>query len=439
MKILTRYILKECTSYFLVTLLAFTGILFTIRLLKFASLVVNKGLELSQLGWIFLAIVPTFLEIAIPLASLLGVMLAFARLSGDSELVVLRGSGVSIGQLILPVAIFGLLTGLLTLLVSLELKPWGFRTLNQTLFEIARTKTTSGLSEGVFNDLGKLTLYANTIDQYSGNLQRVFIDDRREESARKIVVAESGNLASDTARRTITLNLDRGTAHEVQGGSYTLTNFDTNRIVMDATDLLPNGQQQKDRSPRELTVPEIRDQIDQLREQRATLKLIQRTGTGENEEAERLLREAFGQLSPDKKPPSLEQVRRRLTRLKVEHGMRYSMAAAALVLALIGMPLGVQPARSQQTWGATISVLLGLAVFLLYYGALTIGWALADGYVLDPYVSAWLPNLLCLGIASYALTMIGTERWHSIAEGFHWPVKLMSRLIAKFKGRTVPA
>jgi hypothetical protein len=103
------------------------------------------------------------------------------------------------------------------------------------------------------------------------------------------------------------------------------------------------------------------------------------------------------------------------------------------------MPLGVQPARSQQTWGATISVLLGLAVFLLYYGALTIGWALADGYVLDPYVSAWLPNLLCLGIASYALTMIGTERWHSIAEGFHWPVKLMSRLIAKFKGRTVPA
>ena len=98
-RILSRYIFFESLHYFGISLFAFTALLLTLRMLKFASLIINKGVEFSQIASVFIAIIPTFLEIAIPLSVLLGVMLAFARLSGDSEIVVMRASGISLYQI----------------------------------------------------------------------------------------------------------------------------------------------------------------------------------------------------------------------------------------------------------------------------------------------------------------------------------------------------
>ena len=80
MKILSRYVLKEIASFFAISLLTFTGLLLTIRMLRLTSLIVNRGVEIGQIATVFLAIIPTFLEIALPMSTLLGVMLAFARL-----------------------------------------------------------------------------------------------------------------------------------------------------------------------------------------------------------------------------------------------------------------------------------------------------------------------------------------------------------------------
>ncbi|MCI5064648.1 LptF/LptG family permease, partial [bacterium] len=93
MKILSRYILREVLTYFAISLFIFTGILFTLRVLKLTSLIVNKGVLLSQVLLVFLSVIPAFLEIAVPLAALLGPMLTLARLSGDSEVIVIRASG----------------------------------------------------------------------------------------------------------------------------------------------------------------------------------------------------------------------------------------------------------------------------------------------------------------------------------------------------------
>ena len=68
MKLLNKYILKEILSYFGISLLSFTAILLTVRLIQLTSLIVNKGLVLSQIVIIFIAVVPTFLEIAIPMS-----------------------------------------------------------------------------------------------------------------------------------------------------------------------------------------------------------------------------------------------------------------------------------------------------------------------------------------------------------------------------------
>ena len=83
MKIISNYIFKEIFIYFSICLVTFTSLILTTRILKFTNLIVNKGVDILQVAKVFLAIIPTFLEIALPLSVLLGVMLAFARLSGD--------------------------------------------------------------------------------------------------------------------------------------------------------------------------------------------------------------------------------------------------------------------------------------------------------------------------------------------------------------------
>lgn len=420
-RLLTRYILKESITLFAVALFAFTGILLTLRMLKLSSLVINKGVEFQQVAQVFLAIVPTFLEIAVPLAALLGVMLTFARLSGDSEIVVMRGSGISIYQLLLPVVLFGILTSALSFWISLSLRPWGFRHLNEALFDIARTKSTAGLVEGVFNKLGALTLYAEEIAPRTGGLRRVLIDDRRDELQRKVVLAQSGRITSDPVHRTITMALADGAIHEITGSEYGLTRFATNSIVLGMHELTDGGDQPRGRTPRELTLAELSQEITRYETALATVDL---NGEGDEKQPREPLIAENPQWSP-------REVARRLVRLKLETGMRFSMPCAALVLSLLALPLGVQPPRAQRTWGIGLSALLGMVVFVLYYGLLSVGSAAAEAGVLPPVVALWLPNVAALGFALTAIQRVASERWQSIAHGIEGITAVTRRFVQR--------
>lgn len=430
MKIFTRYILRECLIYCGVILLAFTGILLTIRMLRFASLIINKGVDVEQIARVFLAIIPSFLEIALPLAVLLGVMLAFARFSGDSEIVVIRASGISITQLIKPVIVLGVVFWLASLFVSIQLRPWGFRTLSQSLFEIARSRSTAGLTEGVFNKLGDLTLYAERIDFATGSLTHVLLDDRRDKNARKIIAAAAGTLISNTAEQTIVLDLTHGTIHEQAGARYSLTRFINNRFIIDPNQLMGEKSSDTDKRANELSLTEIRA----LRARFVALKAEAAAPSLQPPEAAalRTLEATTGTPAESTAELTPAQLERKINRLDIETARRFSMPFAAFILAIVGMPLGVQPPRSQKTWGAGISALLGLLVFVVYYGFLSVGITLAERGTLDPTVALWLPNLAAIALAAFALHRIGSERWHSIAHGFEPALALAKRWQRRF-------
>jgi lipopolysaccharide export LptBFGC system permease protein LptF len=42
-RIISRYVLKEVFTFFSISLLTFTGLLLTVRMLKLTSLIVNRG------------------------------------------------------------------------------------------------------------------------------------------------------------------------------------------------------------------------------------------------------------------------------------------------------------------------------------------------------------------------------------------------------------
>lgn len=441
MNILFRYVWREAFLFFGLCLFAFTGILLTLRMLRFASLVVDKGVEISQIASVFLAIVPTFLEIAIPLATLLGIMLAFGRLSGDSEIVVMRASGISIGQLAWPALGFGILAGLAGLLVSLELKPLGYRHLSQTLFEIARSKSTSGIEPGIFNKLGEITLYAEDINDMTGDLSHVLVDDRRSAEVRRIFFASTGSIRSDETRQTIEFILRDAEIHE-QGAKPTPPWRSAEiRLSVDPNQLFEQ-EQHKSKTIAELSVSELRERIAYL--QGPLLSRMRETPrsyeigppippnvvrelpppSSESLEPEVPVLHAAQYPLPIPasvlaEPTTLTALEKRLLRSQIELGQRFSLPFAAVALALLAMPLGIQPPRAHRTWGAGLSALLGLLVFVIYYGLFSMGLVVAQSGGFSPLVALWIPNVFVVGLALFAIHRTATERWHSVAAALH--------------------
>lgn len=390
MRILSRYIFREILSYFFICLITFTALILTARSIKLAHLIVNKGVDIAQVAKVFIAIVPTFLEFALPMSVLLGVMLAFARLSGDSEIIVIRASGIKLTTLLKPVIIFGFLVSIFAFYLSFELRPLGYKTVNQTLFDIARSKSIAGISAGFFNPLGKLTIYAEEIDYDTGAMKRVMINDRRESN--KVVFAKTGQISGDNQKQELSIDLFDGSLHEKPEEQYELTRFTRNTIILSTADIYGDVSLVEDKRGRELNLGELNNHITKLRNELAS-----------------------------------EESLLKYKRFLIEKAGRFALPWACFLMALFAVPLGIQPPRTQKTWGASLSLALGLSAFILYFGALTIGMTLAENGAIAPVVGVWIPNIFLILAAGYTIRKTTSEAWQSPVDGIEYVVRSIFR------------
>ncbi len=403
-KILSKYIILEILRFTGLCLGVFLGILVTARILRLTSLVVNRGIEAYDILMVFISIIPSFLEIAIPMSLLLGTMLAFARLSLDSEIVVMRASGVNLKGLIRPVFFIGVSFTILSFLTSVYLRPLGNAALAQSLFKLASQATTSNLTEGVFNELGTITIYAQEIDQQKSELKNVLIDDRRESGNRLLITAKNGALYSDETERMINLELSDGEIHSTgEKAAYNITDFESNTIRIDPQELA-NKQAAQGKKAREMYLGELKETQGALVEMAKT--------------------------NPEHPPvtPNNEA----LPIIEIELARKLTMPFAALILAVLAMPLGIHPPRSQNNWGQSLSFMIGMILFVLYYAFLSIGMSLAKDGSVSALVSLWIPNIVFAAITVIAVKQMGSEKWQSV---IHLLSDKVDSAIAKLGGR----
>lgn len=365
MKLLDRYILREMLVPFLLGLGIFTSILLIIRILKLVELVVNRGVPLSQMALIFSYILPAFLELTVPMALLLAILVAFGRLSADSEIIALRAAGVSLFRLLVPVALFAGGIAILTLWLSISARPWGNSHLRTGLYEIVKTRAIAGITPKVFNSEFKdLVIYVDEVEPAGDRLRGILISDTRDAAMRNTVYAESGRLVTDERRATLTLRLEHGGIYSTdQGEGYQDTRFTTYDITLDLNAALAQLRaREKDAS--EMTYGELHAAI------------ADKTARGERADVER-----------------------------VEAARKYAIPFACLVFAAIGVPLGIQPSRSVHSRGFSLSLLLIFAYYLL----LTFGQNLGERGALPPLVAVWLPNAVLAAVAGVLLTRAARE------------------------------
>jgi len=376
-KLLHRYILREIVTPFGLGLLVFTFVLLIARLVKLIELVVNRGLPTTDILRLLGYILPAFLELTVPMAMLLAILVAFGRLSADSEIVALRSSGLSLYQLVPPVATFAVLVGLATGWLAFHASPWGNRSLKTALFDIARTRASAGLKPRVFNDeFPGIVIYAERIDATTDRLHHVLISDARDPDETNTVFAREGIMIPDPTGMTLTLRLLHGASQGVEqdGKVAYRTEFDSYDVSLDLQEALAGVQQQQS-EPKELDMAALRQML---------------------------------------ADPSTSEADR--TRAMVEYQRRLALPFGCLVFGLIAIPLGIQPTRAVRSWGFSMS----LVVIFVYYVLLSAGQGLAEEGLVPPILGLWLANATLGVLAIYLFLQAARERPNPLLEWGRW-------------------
>lgn len=340
--------------------MTFTLILLIGRILKLVELVVNRGVPILQIGKLFALILPTFLEMTVPMALLLGVFLGLGRLSTDHEIVALKASGISPVQILFPIAIIALIVSIVTLFITTQIRPAANSTLRKALYTIAKNRVSSGLKEKVFNDdFPKILIYIEELVPPGETAKGVLIVDRRNLDREQDIFGKVAFIFSDEETQTINLKLFDGTVYErrQKKAGFSRTRFNTYDFRLDPEDIL-GPTRQKEPEPKEMSFKHLRKTIQQKREDGV-----------------------------------------RFTAELIELHQRFSFAFAPLVLCFLAVSLVMVPTRSRasRSWGFTLC----LSWLLTYYALLSMGKALGEREILPAALAAWLPNIVLTMIATH--------------------------------------
>jgi lipopolysaccharide export system permease protein len=207
---ITAYILRQVLTTALFVLITLTLAIWLTQSLRFIDLIVNRGLSIGGYFYLTTLLMPSFLALVSPIALFVATMFVYNRLTGDSELVVMRAVGYGPGQLARPALLLAAGATLISYVFYLWLIPASFSQFKQLQADIRSDYSGLLLQEGAFTRIGtNLTVYVREREA-NGDLRGIIVHDSRDVTNPVTLLAERGTLAAtDEGPRVILLNGNR--------------------------------------------------------------------------------------------------------------------------------------------------------------------------------------------------------------------------------------
>ncbi len=368
MRIFTRYILREVTSYALLGGALFTFVLFMRDLGRILELVVRESASLGQVLLVFAYTLPSAVTYTIPMAVLVGILLGLSRLASDSEITAMRASGMGALSFVRIVSIVASIALAVGLFNSLYLAPRAASGLLSLGNSLKSSQASFEVQPRVFyEEFRNYVLYIQDVQPAAGAAlwHHVFLADLTQPATPHITTADRAVVVSGTPgtadAQTIRLHLIDGGQHETSASNpnqYDISTFAS-------TDIPIETEAPSDAHLGRADTPILALPLHELW-QRANL-----TGTPEN------VSRAY----------------------RIEFQKRFSYPFACLVLMLVGVPLGLSSRRGGKSTGFVLTILL---VFI-YYFISSVGVAFAKNGRLSPFLGVWGANLLFTGAGAILL------------------------------------
>lgn len=388
MRILTRYILKEVLSHSLIGLLVFTFVIYIPQISRLLELVARRNLSSVTISLLFLAPLPGILVLTIPMAVLVGVLLGLSRLAADGEVIAARAVGIGVRRFARPVMAYAAAGWLIATAMSLYLAPRSSLALSRKEAQIRNSQAAYEISPRVFiEQFPNLIVYIQDITR--DRWRNVFVADRDPSGAPKVTLAERGTLVSDPRSGSLVLHLEDGATHETDPqdpARYSVASFSQTDVPLPppAADVAANQPHSPAMQP---------------------LGALLRLARHSSSRSERLAAQA-------------------------EFNYRVALPVASLVLALVGIPLGMISRKG----GKAVGVMATIGLVFIYYILMAFGFSLAKQGRLPPVAGLWIANLV-FALAG-ALALKETHRVRSRVQQFQdW----IDEIAASFRhGRKPP-
>ncbi|MEJ6951240.1 LptF/LptG family permease [Natronospora cellulosivora (SeqCode)] len=351
MKIIYKYIFKELLIPVIFGAAAFTGIFVgTDLLFKLIDYYTSYGVNILTLLQLFFLNLPAIVIFTLPMATLLGTIMAFGRLSGDSEITALRAGGISIYKIVAPAIITGLIMTFITIGVHEYLVPRANNISEEIVWEFRhgqrRPNTQSNLLLPNTDSRGRpdFFLYTRRFDGDTGEMLDVIFQDYEDGRPIQLIEAEKAIWREDGGWQFI----DGRIIYLTVGERIPAITFA--EYTQAPLDFRPAQISQLAKSISDMNYSELRERIELERQQ----------GKSVNKEL-------------------------------IELYHRISIPFANVIFALLAAVLGIQPQRSG---GSATGMGISLAVIFVYYTIMTIGSALGEQGTISPFLGAWVQNFV---------------------------------------------
>ena len=390
MRILDRYIFREILSSSLLGVGLATAIIFLQGVGKLFEVLVKTSPHPATVLYLFALSLPPLLPLTIPFGVLVGILVGLGRLATDGEITAMRAAGCSSRRVVPPVMAFALLAMAVAGAMTLRLTPLSMRVSKDLLDKLSASQVSADIQPRVFDeDFPNTILYVGDVRPGPVVLWRnVFLADLTPPEQRSsgmrdkadgplITVAREAIAIPDPEHNRIQLSMRDAGTHEMGKDKVGYDSF------------FPRGDQALYAAPPEQVARKPFSEMN-------TRELRRYSATG------------------------AEWVEAR-----IELHKRLALPVACLVLALVGIPLGVSSRKGGKSGGYVTAVFLA---FFCYYLAFITLVRLARSRALPVEVALWLPNLVFAVAGTYFVArmekpggrdIVGTlkDAWSALVNG----------------------
>ncbi|UCC94439.1 MAG: LptF/LptG family permease [Candidatus Omnitrophota bacterium] len=354
MKILRNYILKDFFSAFIFSLLIFSMVMLLGNLMKISDMVIRKGINILDALRIFSFFLPYLLGFTLPLAFLLGVLLAMGRLVADNEIVAIRVAGISLLKILRIFLLLGVVFSLFLFILNDKIIPHFHYRYRSQIKNIYSKNITALIEPGIFlENFRDHILYV--ADKEGNKLKNIFIYEVDEkEGVTKVTFAKRGEFIAE--QNTIKMKLEEGFRDEVnteKRKEFYRLNF---KIFFMDIPIEEKKQVSVEKKPSDMRLDELKDKIQHLK--------------------------SMG-INP--------------IELIAEFHKRISFSLSIITFILLGFGASLVVRHREK------SINFGIAFFTagIYYLLFILGETLIEHRMITPSLGMWLPNIIIGSLGGY--------------------------------------
>lgn len=382
-----KLIFRAVIPPFIITLTILTFLVFVIKI----GNTITYGAMFNVVLTISAAILPTILIFSLPLSYLIAILIGIGGLNGESQITAIKAGGIPVRRLLRPLFMMGVLIGLVTAALSVEVLPRANAKIRSIRNELSLSLVPSELQPRVINeDLSNMVFYIDDLTPDRNAWSGVFVADKTDPDTPRTILAKYGSLIiTDAAKQRLQLHLENGTSYtsdpRAPGDEKTFRFYTSYDITIRMNNISDGNR-----------TPEAQDAM------KGKPEKAKETGTLE------LWRRVRGAEQAEK------------TDALVELNQRFALPFSVFPFALLGLSLSVSSKKGGRTYGFALS----LVIVLLFYVLFINGIRLASVEKISPWIGLWAANLL-LGLIGIFLLIksersLKTDSWLSMDRWKHW-------------------